>query len=41
MKRFIDSSSHSIKIAFNLHCFGNLFIHPFNFDSAANKLFEK
>ena len=26
----------NIKIAFNLHAYGNLFIHPFNFDSKDN-----
>lgn len=28
----------NIKIVVNLHAYGNLFIYPFNFDSASNNL---
>ena len=28
----------NIKVAINLHAYGNLFIHPFNFDSSAENL---
>lgn len=41
IKGFVDSNAHSLKMVFNLHCYGNLFIHPFNYDNASNLNFEK
>jgi hypothetical protein len=30
-----------VKIALNFHAYGNLFIHPFNFDSQENPILKK
>jgi hypothetical protein len=37
VKSFIEEHP-SIKMAFNFHAHGNLFIHPFNFDDARNSV---
>lgn len=34
------SSWSNIKVAINLHAYGNLFIFPFNFDVASNPLLK-
>jgi len=39
VKWFIETNKN-IKMAINFHAYGNLFIHPFNFDSAQNELLE-
>jgi len=37
MRSFIDSHSSQIKVALNFHSFGNLFVHPFNYDDSQNE----
>jgi carboxypeptidase T len=37
VKSVVEANHESLKIAVNFHCFGNLFIHPFNYDDGANK----
>jgi hypothetical protein len=39
MRNFINQWP-TIKIAVNLHAFGNLFIHPFNFDGVENQMLQ-
>jgi len=36
VKLLVEKMAGSIKMAFNFHAFGNLFIHPFNFDMTVN-----
>ena len=37
IKNFISKTWTNIKVAINLHAYGNLFIHPFNFDNQLNE----
>ena len=44
MKKFVEQANvdHQLKVAFNFHAYGNLFIFPFNSDSASNPtLYQK
>lgn len=37
IKNFVERHNNFIKIAFNFHAFGNLLIHPFNYDGYSNE----
>ena len=37
----MESNKGKIKFAFNLHAYGNLLIHPFNYDNKQNSELKK